>query len=58
MHTWQVSSVWQLDIQDAVLVPATLQEGATVTELVTVSVIVVQILIRHVQVHGILHVCM
>ena len=50
--------MWQLDIQDAVLVPATLQEGATVTELVTVSVIVVQILIRYVQVHGILHMCM
>ena len=50
MHHWQVSLVWQLVIQVAALVAAML-EGATVTELVIISVTAVQTLIRHVQVY-------
>ena len=50
IHTWQVSLVWQLVIQVAAIVAAML-EGATVTQLVIVSVTAVQILIRHVQVY-------
>ena len=47
----QVSLVLQPVIQAAVPVtPAALLEGATVTELAIVSVIVVQIFSRHVQV--------
>ena len=43
--------MWQLAIQAAVPVTVLLvQEGATVTELAIVSVIVVQIFSRHVQV--------
>ena len=50
MHHRQVSLVWQLVIQVAALVAAML-EGATVTELVIISVTAVQTLIRHVQVY-------
>lgn len=46
----QVSHVWQLVILVAALVAAVQLVGATMIELVMVSVIVVQILIRYVQV--------
>ena len=49
MHHWQISLVWQLAIQVAVLVAA-MSEGATVTELAMLLEIVVQTLIRYVQV--------
>ena len=51
MHHRQVSLVWQLVIQVVALVVAVLLEGATVTELVIISVTAVQTLIRHVQVY-------